>query len=343
MADLSMTLTKLKVAVSYALGYGSTYPSGSTEQAHVDRVLDRGLGQFYMPGEAGVPDIPLGHKWSFLSPQTTIVLWATTTGTVSGQGVYSSPSTTITATAAKFYTTMVGHSFTFDTSSTDYTITSVGATATASTAADTCVVTGDASSEASGDTFTITADGDYRLPDDWGSIASRLVYSSDLGYGPLGWCSPEDIRRRRNDVTSAGHPSFAAIAPVSQDGSAAQKWNVMTHQTADSDYTMHYRYNVLATALGGTSTEYPYGGANYGEVILASCLAVCELEKQGSQGGMWANFADKLRTAIQHDRAAVGATELGPLTRPEEAVPVHPRDWIEAHSSNAVVYDGITY
>jgi hypothetical protein len=141
MADLSMTLTKLKVAVSYALGYGSTYPSGSTEQAHVDRVLDRGLGQFYMPGEAGVPDIPLGHKWSFLSPQTTIVLWATTTGTVSGQGVYSSPSTTITATAAKFYTTMVGHSFTFDTSSTDYTITSVGATATASTAADTCVTT----------------------------------------------------------------------------------------------------------------------------------------------------------------------------------------------------------
>jgi len=74
---------------------------------------------------------------------------ASNAGTVVGVGVYSSPSTTITAAAgATFTASMIGHNFKFDTSGTSYVVASV-------TSSTIIVVTGDAHAEASGDTFKV--------------------------------------------------------------------------------------------------------------------------------------------------------------------------------------------
>jgi hypothetical protein len=237
---------------------------------------------------------------------------------------------------------MAGGTFTFDTSGTEYPITSVGSGGTPSTAVTTCVVTGDASSEASGDTFTITADGDYRLPDDFGGIRSDLTYDASQGYGPLAWMAAETIQRMRNDRTSTGHPAYAAVAPTTHDGSAGQRWDLLLHPTSNADYTLHLQYAVLANALTD-SNNYPYGGAEYREAIIASCEAIVELEKTNGHGGQWEHFLITLHAAVLADQDNTGAKNIGRLTRPEENVATDWRAWVQRYGSNEVIYDGVTY
>jgi hypothetical protein len=103
---------------------------------------------------AGYRTMTIEPHRALVTPQTAtaaantdvvITLWKTTTGACSG--VFSSPSTTVTATAAAFHATMVGRTLKGG-SGTEYLI-------TAYTSTTVVVVTGDASAET---TFTVTAD-----------------------------------------------------------------------------------------------------------------------------------------------------------------------------------------
>lgn len=336
-STLSITLSDIQQDVSYRLGYGRTYSAlSSNDSDHVDDVIERGLRMFYFhPIRPVIPDLLSSHRWSFFEPWTTIVLWSTVTGTVSGTPSYSSPSSTVTATAAKFYSTMVGQTLTFDTSGTDYTIDGY-------TSSTVISVTGDASGETSGDTFTITASGDYRLPDDFGGVASDMVFDQALGWGPLKWTSPEVVEQERNARTTTGKPSIAAVKPVSTDGSGGQRWNLMVFYTPDQAYTMNYAYSVLPDAPIASTNEYLYGGAKFGEAIMAACRAACEMETTDRQGGHWAYFVAMLQAAINEDREASGVHTLGRMQRMEE-IPYASRDWAQHNSNGTVVYDGVTY
>lgn len=337
-STLSLTLSDLREQVSYKLGHGRAYPSVASKQDHVDDVIKRGLRQFYLhPIHPVIPDLRRQHRWSFLEPWTTIVLWDTTTGTIGSVDVVSPYG--ITATSAVFYDSMVGHKIVIDSDSSEFTIESTNGTF--GTAGTTATVTEDPTGKSG--TFTVTADGDYRLPDDWGGKASQLIYDDQIGFGPIEWRASEHITEARNDYTSTGHPAIAAVAPVSHDGSSGQRWNLRVHPAPDADYTLHYKYRVLADALVATTNEYPYGGMEYGDAIMASCEAIAELEKQNAHGGMWEHYITLLQSAINSDRNNVESKTLGKNTNPDDGYRIGLREWVQLNSIGTVVYNGVEY
>jgi len=295
-STLAVSKTEVDALLGSYLGYTRTSTNWSTEdQSVIDQCRDAGLVRFYNE-----------YDWTFIAPSTTITFWPTVTGTITGQAVYSSPSSTITASAAKFFPSMVGHSITYDDSSTDYVI-------TAYTSSTVIVVTGDSSSEKSGDTFTITAtnDGDFRLPDDFGSLRDTLHFEENLGYAPLNIVSVAEVRRRITASSSTGVPMYAAIDPVANSGSTGQRINLICAPPPSSEFTMYYRYNVLKNALA-TSYTYPAGGAAHRNTLIEACLAEAEVFENDAAGIHEQKYQQALVRSKRID-GKNGPRNLGPM------------------------------
>lgn len=257
------------------------------ESAELDEVIRIGLRQFYYH-DLIIPGETMPHAWSFLKPVSSITLWTSVAG-----GAMSVSTTQITVTDSTFYSSMVGATLVAHTSGTEYTILSV-------VSDKVVVVDADATAD-DGDTFTIAATGDYRLPDDFGFLIGDLTYSSDDGFPRITVVSDNMIRtmRSRSDVT--GPPSMAAVVPLSTTGASGQRFALMVWPTPDSDYTVRYRYSVLPNALTD-SYGYPFGGAMHAETIRASCLAAAESLFNDTRGVKWSEFQSRLVASIGMDR-----------------------------------------
>lgn len=274
-------------------------------QNDFDRIsdcIDAGYRQFLHPPV--LPNERMAHEWSFLRPLGTLTLWGDVTGTTSGAPSYSATTglSTITATSAKFLATMVGKTFTFDTSELEYTIAGY-------TSSTVITVTGDASGETSGDTFSVTADGDYVLPDDFGGLDGDLYYASDdNAFYPVRLTSEGMILSHRMRETITVSPcdkiEMCAVVPVnSTSASEGQRWTLMTWPGLASGllYTVTFRYHALQNALSLTR-PYALGGAAHFETLLASCLAVAEQFQNDVAGLMTNRFYERLSASVSHDR-----------------------------------------
>lgn len=289
-STLAITLTDIRDAMSKYLGYDPDYDNDSSdEQAEIDSLIKRGLRQFYWPPRLN----DRSHQWSFLKPVTTVYLWGTETSTLNNAPVYDeSTYSTVTVDDAIFYDTAVGKSVTIDT--TDYTIYSVTSTTV-------CVVLGDASGHADETAVTLTADGDYRLPDDFACLEGTFRFDAASGYAPPILVGESFIRQRRTECESTGTPLYVAVRPQSTTNASGQRFELCAYPTPDTAYTLSYRYSVLPNALVETTNEYPYGGAQHGQTILESCLAVAEQQVTESQGIHTALFMQHLATSIDMD------------------------------------------
>jgi len=330
MAEPTSTLkySTLRTAIGYHLGYGRTSGSWtSAETVDVNYVLDRGLAQAYypppLPGDNGV-----SHEWNFLTPETTFKIWGTYTYTASGD---PDGGTNLTATAGSTDfltgTTMVGKTVTFTTSGNTYTVASV-------TSATVLVTTGSMSGETSGDTFKITSDGNFNLPDDHGGISGdgRLHYDADdNSWYSIEMTNPSRIMSLRQQNVGASRPVLAAERPTSS-GSSTQstRSELMIWPIPTATYTIHYRYFAAQAAL--TSDLYPLGGPAHSELILASCLAVAESHIGDTQGNHMGNFMRLLSASVSRDRQAFSPYKFG-----------YNLDRSDGHAPNRRFYDEVTY
>lgn len=300
-STLSLAFTNLQTEVAYYLGYGrDTSVLSVAETNYVNALINSGCRRFYAPvkTEADRPS----HEWSFMKPTTTITIFGDVTGTVSGNGVWATPNTTITATAASFYPGMVGMNFTFDTSSTDYEIVSYTNTTV-------IVVLGNASGEAADDTFTITSTGDFRLPDGFGGLLGAVTFAPGASYDELDNVGEERIRELRVSSETSAVPDYCAVRPLLGDGSTGQRFELMTYATPDTTYVMYYRYLALADQLSGTAL-YALGGMLHGETILESCLAVAEEREDPEKRTHRDAYGERLLASIELDRKR-GPKNLG--------------------------------
>jgi len=294
----------------------------------IDQIAKGGLRQFLNPPPIGGSS----YTWGFLKPETTVTMWATTTGTVSGNGSYSSSTglTTITVTAAAFYDTMVGASFTFDTSSVDYVVRSV-------ISSTVIVVEGDAGGEAADDTYTMTANGSYRMPDDFGGIYGDMHFDPDSGVRltcverPLG-----TVRALLQRDDTPGTPRYFALATIVPTALQGQRWNVLLYPIADGNYPMTFRFVPNPDAIG-LSFPYPYGGPAHAETISASCLAMAELDLNRVRGERWQYFMERLAASIQLDREIYQPKRLGVMV--DRSDKVECRGWSGVFTTAAEAYD----
>lgn len=310
-STLSLKFSTIREAIAHYLGYKryATVAAGLTtdELADVDAYFNEGMRDF------------LGaFNWSFLAPVTSVTLWATATGTVNGDAVYSSPSSTITATAAKFFPSMVGHAFEFDTSETEYVITSY-------TSSTVVVVTGDASGEATGDTFTITANGLYRMPEAFGGIIGPITFENNAGsYSPIELANERVVAELLQRSTTTARPTIAAQRPVSgTSATAGQRWDLLAYRIPDSDYTAYFREILLIDQL--TSDEFPVGGMLHGDTIKYACLAAAEHDKNDrARGPMWDRYQQMLQKSKMLDSRLHRSERMGVMTDNSDRRQVHP-------------------
>ena len=149
---------------------------------------------------------------------------------------------------------------------------------------------------------TVASTGDYDLPDAVGAITGDLTYANGEEWRSLKQVGELSIREKRQQNYGEAAPRLYAIRPKAHDGTAGPDQEILLWPTPGAVYNLSYRYDVRADALTALA-PYPYGAVEYGEVILASCLAVAERRVEGEMGVHWQDFLMGLAGAIARDRA----------------------------------------
>ena len=236
------------------------------------------------------------HPWSFLRPSTTLTAWTTVTGKVSGSPTHAGGSSTITATAAKFYASMVGRSFVFDTSGTSYTIT----TYTSSTVIK---VSGDASGETADDTFAITPDGRYGLPDTFGGLIEAPAYVYDgSSCVDIQEISQEEMDIKLRDSTSQSTAKYCCVLPraTPSQSSTGQQWDLLLYPFPSITRTLRIRYRVQVSGLTDAAT-YPPGGQDHCDTILCAALSAMEASKNVHNGPWETEYQERMNASVPLD------------------------------------------
>jgi len=297
-STLKITFTEIRTEIGRYLGLDRTYGNWDADEiADVTSCIKRGLRNFYFPPRTD--NTGLAHRWSFLRPQATLVIWddLVTADAVTATISYSDPVSTVTASEAAFYPSMEGKTLVTE-SGNSYVI----ATYTSSTVV---TVTGDASGD-TGDIITIDSEDTFALPWDYGGMSGDGTFTYDNSESKINTISlvaEARIRHYRQTSISTGTPWMVAITPLTTDGAQGQRWQAMFHSPPNEVLTLHYRYYVLPDALVLTDLEYPYGSAAHSETILESCLAVAESrEKDMALTEHQARFGGLLVSSIDNDR-----------------------------------------
>lgn len=304
----SLTFDELANDVAWYLGYGREddidNPTNwtSDQKDTVFRITRLGIRLVYTPPVVVVGGRPISHQWRFLRPWTTLVAWKTATGTMSVGGTGNK---TITDNTNKpFYRSMVGATLTANTSWNKYTIESY-------ISSSQITVDSDASAD-DGDTFRITATGDYQLDDQCAGIYGDIYFGDTTGYPPISIGSEGQIRLLRQSSISSGRPTRAAVR--AEANTTGQRFWLMLHPTPSSDYVLRFRQVPAYHELG--SGDYPLGGAMHAELFRAACLAAAERELNDTKGEKWDYFMERLPAHIELDRRQFSPESLGVMTDP---------------------------
>jgi len=153
---------------------------------------------------------------------------------------------------------------------------------------------------------TVADDFDYALPDLFGDIISGdMTFSPSDTMGPVvRQDSAEHVRMLlANGQGMTGRPERFAIETTGLGGTTGLRKQVIFWPIPDIVYTLGYTYRVNQNNI--TGSNYPVGGAQQAEAILASCLAVAELDKTDSHGSYYEDYGRILQAAIQTEKRAV--------------------------------------
>ncbi len=155
---------------------------------------------------------------------------------------------------------------------------------------------------------TRSGQGDYALPEDFGSLVQgRLYYSvDDNKWHPILDTSIGRILGLRQKNTADGAPRTAAVVPRASEGRQPQRWNLALAPTPDAAYTIGFQYQVTPETVDASHT-YHLGGAIHSETLLASCLAVAERRYGDAAGEQEEYWLQRLAASVSHDRALAPA------------------------------------
>jgi hypothetical protein len=149
---------------------------------------------------------------------------------------------------------------------------------------------------------TVSGQRRYLLPPDFTSpIGSISFMGSNQDYRDIEYTIPARLRtleNRADDTKSA--PSLYAIEPSSTTGEGEQHWNLVLHSTPNTDYKLAMQYQAEPNRLD-KDRPYPLGGQQFGQVLLASCMAAAELQIGGRHGPQYSQFLSKLAGAVVRD------------------------------------------
>ena len=302
-STLSGGYSEFRTETAAYLGMTRTESSWSANDLLVlESVMKRALRQFYWPP---VVNNERPHEWSFLKPVVELVTVAPyNDGTIA----IANGATTVTLTDGVWPTWTGTHgSLVIDT--VEYVI----ASRTDDTTLELAVAWAETTETAS--EYLLQHDGNYDLPDDFGGMEGDIVVESETYKPNLVMVGEGRIRTLRQQAPynvnsgSTTTPFYAAVRPKEQtDTTVGQRFEILFYPIPNNVYTLSYVKRILPEMLVDTTLEYPYGGAEHAETILAACLSVAEEQENGNQlGGNKVYdkkklFQERLAASIQLDK-----------------------------------------
>lgn len=250
----------------------------------------------------GYREFLLAHEWGFTKPTATSVLWATTDGTAT-MSVSGTGNKTVTASADTFFPTMVGHTI----------VSTNGSYVIDNYSSATAVTVTTSASADDGEAFTITANGAYRLPDDFGGLLTDVYFQAGDGWWlPLAETGVTEVWEQQQITEGTGRPTMCAVEMLATSGATGQRADLLVWRIPDTDYNVKYQYQVLPDKL--TGTDFPYGAARHAGTMQYACLAAMERSKFQLIDGPYQRQYDRLlRMSIRADNRGARAHSLGLL------------------------------
>lgn len=249
-------------------------PTDTHDLAEAKRMVNNAIRMF-------INDAP-SSGWRWTKPIGSFTLWPTIAVDSSNTVTFVSydPATDkslISVTSATFLDTMEEKTLTLTTSG-DQTITDVVSTTQVK-------VSGQLTSSINGETFSITADGNYTLPATFaGTVSGGIAFAadSDIGVG-LGWATEKLIREWRADTSQTGDPFAAAVRPKSTVVGSRRRWELMTYPTPNEQITVEFPFELAFDKLVDF-TESPPTPFSQDENLKAAVLAIGDKEGEGIPG-----------------------------------------------------------
>lgn len=246
-------------------------------------------------------DTPAGvYKWQWMRPVTTITVWSTQTGTLTS-ATQQAGTTVLVAATGTFYESMVGKTITL--SSGDFIVTEY-------VSATSVVVAGNAS--AATGAWEVEADGDYGLNADIVAIDGNLILSRDEAANRLE-VVPRDILdiHAMRSTSETGTPTYFAMKRRAFDGAIGQRWDLAIYPNPDRVYNFTARVTIEPDVIDAVN-KWGLGGFPYSRALKLSCLAQMELQHNGQYGAHHQAYLLALQAAIDFDRKAMSAEQVGP-------------------------------
>jgi len=289
MSDLSITYAGVQALLRDFLNE----PAKDVDEA-IKSGYRMALSACRAPGQKG------RHKWTFLSPLASLVVWPSVgvaaANPVVGGYTESTDSTALAATADSFYPSMVGH---------DITVTAVGTfTIKAYTSAKIIVVAGDAST--AGATWAMTSNGRFSLPDDFSSLAGDFTFAPGTLYYRIETATAGELQRLCEQQVYVADPSKATIMPRAvsavHDPDQKTRYEAWFWPTPSAVRTLTYRYN-LRCEMPSSMVGF-IGPDDFHGLIQLACFSAAEMFWRGGPGSWTKMYLDALDQQIAEDEAA---------------------------------------
>lgn len=188
------------------------------------------------------------------------------------------------------------------------------------TSGNVCVIEGDATVPLTfGAYFFVTVpfsfdnvSGDFRLPDNFGGISGRITFAdSTIRRHTIEVTNDQRIREYRQHAPRTGVPQLAAVRPIGSNPQSHEsgRWELMLYPTPDINYTIEFRFNLIADAL--LDGEFPWGNAPHTETLIEACLAAADLHVNDEVGQHEAAYQRCLQTSYRYDLTATAPEFFG--------------------------------
>lgn len=290
-AELGLSLTEyrdLAAAELYAGGAISYDDLDSGEQTEIDRLILRGERRFWLhpPGVGS-------YVWSCMRDPGDMDIWGDIA--VAAAVTVTQSTTTMTASAATFYETMVGKSVI---------VTSEGTFTITGYTSSTVVTVAESDTYATPRTFSIASDGTFRLPSDFDSPDSSTIGFTDSdqsGVPAIRFMNEKEITMLRAVQDQTGYPQFGCIRWRTSDGTASQGKELVTWPEPDQHYAVALPYMAKPQGMS-VANPYPRGGSEMAEPLLSVILATCEEAKNGQRGDRYQQAVEICQSAVARDR-----------------------------------------
>lgn len=144
------------------------------------------------------------------------------------------------------------------------------------------------------------------LPIDFGSFAGPITVQNNGSVSAprmIQWTNEGKIRQMQQiEPTRTGPPLYVCECPLRVNGAPqGQSKGLLVFPTSDGDYTLECVYSINPDMITG-ATPYPYGGPQYRELYIESCLAIAEQRFDDTlDGPHTAKFNQMLMGAVSAD------------------------------------------